>query len=214
MFARFTKIALIALMVVALPHAAMAAAAPDKAEKVAAKMTDLTKVVDAIKTQLDATLASMNDLAKPEGDLMAKYKTFSGNVDKLDKGAAKAKSAAESAAAKREDYLKEWQASQNQIQNEQLKAASEARRAELMPKIEAIKTSLTSARDPYTPFMQDLKDLKVFLGNNLNAGGVASASALFEKCNAAGEKVKSDLTTGSAAISDLAQSIAPAKTAK
>jgi len=214
MFARFMKIALVALMVLALPHAALAAATPQQAEKVASKMLDLTKVVDAIQTQIDATLTSMNDLAKPEGDLVAKYKTFSANVDKLDKGAQKAKSAAESAASKREQYLKEWQASQGQIQNEQLKSASEARRAELMPKIEAIKTSLGSARDTYTPFMQDLKDLKVFLGTQLNPGGVAAAAALFEKCNSAGEKVKSDLVAGNVAIKDLASSIAPSAAKK
>ena len=214
MFARVTKIALVALMVIALPNAALAAAAPEKAEKVATKMLDLTKVVDAIQTQIDATLTSMTALATPEGDLTAKYKAFSANVDKLEKGAAKAKSAAESAAAKREQYLKEWQSSQSQIQNEELKAASEARRGELMPKIEAIKSSLGSARETYGPFMQDLKDLRLFLGNQLNPGGVAAASALFEKCTAAGEKVKSDLTAGSAAIKDLASSIAPSAAAK
>src|SRR6185436_10415266 len=109
MLARFTKAALVALMILALPVAAMAAAAPDKAEKVAAKMLDLDKAITTISTQLDVTLNSMNALAEPNGDLTAKYKAFTDNTAKLDKMAAKAKSTSQTAASQREEYLKQMQ---------------------------------------------------------------------------------------------------------
>ncbi|HKQ98308.1 MAG TPA: DUF2959 family protein [Candidatus Polarisedimenticolia bacterium] len=208
MRARFMKAAVLAPLVLAVPAMALAAA-PDKAEKVASKMLGLDKAITTIGNQIDLTLKSMNALTATEGDLVAKYKTFSDNVTKLEKGVSKAKSAAESAKSQREAYLAQWKDTQDKIQNPELKAASESRRAELEPKIEAIKSSLTSARDEFQPFMADLKDLTLFLGNQLNPGGVTAASALFAKCNASGEKVKSDLSSGSAAVRDLAAAIQP-----
>ena len=204
--------AIVALL--AVPALVLAAAAPDKAEKVAERMLGLDKAIQQGATQIDKTIASLNALTQPEGDLTAKYKDFSKNIDTLDKMSQKAKSNAESAAKDRDAYIAQWKASQDKIQNPELKAASEARRGELEPKIEAIKTSLGAARDTFTPFMQDLKDLRTFLANQLNPGGIAAAQSLITKCNESGEKVKSDLSQGSTAVKDLAASIAPGGAAK
>jgi len=209
MFVRLMKAALIALMLLALPAAAMAAAAPDKAEKVAAKMLDLDKAIVTITTQLDATVNSMNALSAEGGDLTAKYKVFTDNIAKLDKMANKAKSASQTATAQREEYLKQMQAAAAEIQNPELKATLEKRKEELSPKIEAIKTSLGSARDAYGPFMQDLKDLTLFLGNQLNPAGVQSASSLMAKCTASGGTMKADLASASEGVKSLAAAIQP-----
>ena len=195
-------------LVTALP--AMGAAAPDKAEKVAAQMLKFETALKQTQTQINVTLSAMNALKEEgAGDLVAKYKTFTKEVDALNSMAGKAKKRASDAASKREAYLKQWASSQGQIQNEQLKAASEARRAELTPKIDVIKESLTSARDTFGPFMQDLKDLTLFLGNDLSPQGMTAASGLFEKCNNDGTKVNADIDRGIAGVRDLASSIQP-----
>src|SRR4030095_3925405 len=62
-------------LVLAVPAVALAAA-PDKAEKVAAKMLELDKALQMANAQIDKTLTSMNAMSQPEGDLVAKYKTF------------------------------------------------------------------------------------------------------------------------------------------
>jgi chromosome segregation ATPase len=205
---RFRQV-LVFVLAAALPMLASAAASPDKAEKVAQKMLDFDKSLAGANAQIDKTLQSMNSLKEGDGDLMSKYKTFSKEVDNLDKMSQKAKSNAEKAGSVRDQYIQDWQKSQEQIQNPQLKASSEARRAELQPKIEAIKANLGSARDTFTPFMQDLKDLKVFLANQLNPAGITSAADLMSKCNEAGEKVKGDISKASDAVKDLATTIQP-----
>lgn len=188
----------------------MGAAAPNQAEKVAQKMLKFDQALTSASTQIDTTLASMNALSSASGsDLTSKYKAFASNVKKLESMSQKAKSQSQQATAQREQYLKQWESSQAKIQNEQLKAASAARREELMPKIEAIKTSLGTARDAFGPFMQDLKDLDLYLGNNLNPQGIAGASELMTKSTSAGEAVKTAIQQGQAAIKDLAASIAP-----
>lgn len=197
-------------LMLALPLSLVGAAAPNQAEKVAQKMLEFDKALTQASTQIDTTLASMNAIptASP-ADMASKYKDFSGQVKKLQSMADKAKSQSQKAASQREEYLKQWQASQAKIQNPQLQAASEARRNELMPKIEAIKTSLGAAKDTFTPFMQDLNDLVLYLGNNLSAGGMTGAQPLMEKCNTDGATVKTDIASGQTAIKDLANSISP-----
>jgi chromosome segregation ATPase len=202
------KQALVFALAASIPVLA-SAAAPDKAEKVAQGLLKFDQSIATAKTQLNTTIASMNAL-KEGGDLTAKYKTFTKDVGNLDKMSQTAKTNAQKAAQTRDQYIEEWKKSQEAIANPQLKASSEARRAELQPKIEEIKTSLGAARDTFTPLLQDLKDLTVFLANQLNQGGIASAADIMAKATADSEKVKANLDKGSAAVKDLATSIAPA----
>jgi chromosome segregation ATPase len=208
MFVRSKQVAVLTL-VLAIPALALAAAPTNKAEKVAQGMLKFDQSLSEATAQIDRTLNAMNAMTKPESKLVDDYKVFTKEVDNLDKMAQKAKANSEKMNAQRDEYLKEWQASQANIQNAQLKASSEARRAELAPKIEAIKGSFASASATFKPFMQDLKDLRVFLGNSLNPSGVASASELMTKCNTDGASVKADIQKGSAALKDLAGSIQP-----
>ena len=187
-----------------------AATAPEKAEKVAERMLKSKKAIEAATAQIDATLRSMNSMASAKSsEIVALYGDFSHNVDDLESMAKKAKSAAEKARDQREAYLKKWASSQDKIQNEQLKAASKARRDELMPKIDALKQAFTSVQETFAPFMQGLKDLKIFLGNDLSEQGIVTASSLMSQCNADGEKLQSDVSTAMATYEQLAMSLTP-----
>jgi len=197
-------------LMLALSLSLVGAAAPEQAEKVAQRMLDFDKALTQASTQIEVTLTSMNAIgtAAP-ADMASKYKDFTGQVKKLQGMADKAKAQSQKSAAQREEYLKQWQASQAKIQNPELQAASEARRNELMPKIDAIKTSLGAARDAFGPFMQDLNDLVLYFGDNLSASGMTGAKPLMEKCNTTGATVKTDIASGQTAIKDLANSISP-----
>ena len=149
-----------------------AATAPEKAEKVAAKMLKSKESIDATSTQIKATLDSMNAMTSAKGpDLVKRYGEFSDNVGDLESMAKKAKSNAEKARKDREAYLKQWASTQDKIQDEQLKAASKARRDELLPKIDALKESFASVRDTFVPFLQSLKDLGAFPGERPHREG-------------------------------------------
>jgi len=211
----FLKLGFTLALTLAMAVFVMGAAAPNQAEKVAQKMLDFDKALTQASTQIDTTLTSMNAVSTASGpDMTSKYKDFGSQVKKLQDMANKAKSQSQKSSEQREEYLKQWQASQAKIQNPELQAASEARRNELMPKIEAIKTSLGAAKDTFTPFMKDLNDLVLYLGNNLNPGGMTGAKPLMDKCNTDGATVKTDIANGQAAIKDLASSISPGGTTK
>ncbi|MCI0659050.1 MAG: DUF2959 family protein, partial [Acidobacteria bacterium] len=123
-------------------------------------------------------------------------------------------SKAEKAKSQREDYLKAWKKDQDKIQNEQLKQASEARRAELEPLIKQISEGLTSASKNFTPLLQNLNDLNLFLGNDLSAHGFTTAQPLIAECNKSAEIVKEDVEKANEGLRNLAARITPGGTSK
>ena len=204
------KLCLTLALMAAIALPVLAAAPTSQADKVAQKMLDFDKFLANTSTLIDNALAAMNAMNGASGpDLVNKYKEFGKQVKKLEDASAKAKEQAKKSAAQRDQYLKQWEASQATIQNEQLKAASEARRTELMPKIEAIKSSLTAARETFDPFMQNLRDLNTYLGNNLSPQGMAGTADLMGKCTTDGNSVKENIGKGREAVKDLAASFQP-----
>ena len=82
---------------------AMAAAAPDKAEKVASGMLKFDDVLAEATTRISGVLTTMNSLSTASGsDLVSKYNAFTKQVNELDATAKKAKTRAEDAKSQRE----------------------------------------------------------------------------------------------------------------
>jgi len=201
---------LLAALVVAVSVPAMAASPSSRADKAAEGMLKLDETLKEGQGQLDAATNSLNALTGAQGsDLVKKYKEFSKQVAKTESMGKTVRSKSKDAASKREQYLKAWEQDQGKIQNEQLKAAAEARRQELLPTIDQVKTSLASAGESFGPFMQNLKDLDLFLGNDLSQAGLTAAADLIGKCNGSAAKVKTDLDQASEGMRALHARITP-----
>jgi len=194
---------------------AMGASPTSRADKTAKNMLKMEDALKKGEAQMDSIIASLNSLSSTQGsDLVSSYTKYSKQVEELNSTAKKVKSKAEKAKAQREDYLKAWKKDQDKIQNEQLKQASESRRAELEPIIKQISSSLTSASQNFTPLLQNLNDLNLFLGNDLSAHGFASAQDLISQCNKSAEIVKQDVEKANEGLRNLAAAITPGGTAK
>ena len=194
---------------------AMGASPTSRADKTAKNMLKMEDTLKQGAAQMDSIIASLNSLSSAQGsDLVSSYTKYSKQVEELNSTAKKVKSKAEKAKVQREDYLKAWKKDQDKIQNEQLKQASESRRAELEPIIKQISSSLTSASQNFTPLLQNLNDLNLFLGNDLSAHGFASAQDLISQCNKSAEIVKQDVEKANEGLRNLAAAITPGGTAK
>jgi hypothetical protein len=202
--------ALVTVVSAALCGALWAAAPMSGAEKAAEAMLKVDTMLQKATAQMDAVIASLNGLGAAQGsDLVAKFKEYSKQVDTLDKLQKSVAKEGEAAAKQREQYLADWQKAQDKIQSPDLKAAAEARRSELLPAIEELKANLATAREHFNPMMQNLKDLQLFLGADLTAGGLAAAQPLIAKCSEASTVVKSDIESGTAALRNLSARIKP-----
>ena len=206
-----------ATMALALTLAAPAlgASPTSRADKTAKNMLKMENALKQGEAQLDSIIASLNSLSSAQGsELVSSYNKFSKQVEEMNSTAKKVKSKAEKAKAQREDYLKAWKKDQGKIQNEQLQQASVARRAELEPFIKQISEGLTSASQNFTPLLQNLNDLNLFLGNDLSTHGFASAQELISQCNQSTELVKQDVEKANEGLRNLAASITPGGAAK
>ena len=203
------------ILLLALVSPALGATATSRADKTAQKMLKMETALKNGEAQIDSIIASLNSLSSAQGsELVSQYTKFSKQVEELDSTAKKVKSKAEKAKAQREDYLKAWQKDQKKIQNEQLKAASQARREALEPMLKQISEGLTSAKENFTPFLQNLKDLSLFLGNDLSDHGLATAQPLISDCNKSAELVKQDVDKANEGLHNLATAITPGGKAK
>ncbi len=194
---------------------AMGASPTSRADKTAKNMLKMENALKEGAAQLDSIIASLNSLSSAQGsDLVSRYTEYSKLVEEMNSAAKKVKSKAEKAKSQREDYLKAWKKDQDKIQNEQLKQASEARRAELEPVIRQISEGLTTANQNFTPLLQNLNDLNLFLGNDLSAHGLTTARDLISQCNKSAEIVKEDVEKANEGLRNLAARITPGGTSK
>lgn len=193
----------------------MGASPTSRADKTAKNMLKMENALKEGAAQMDSIIASLNSLSSAQGsDLVSRYNEYSKQVEEMNSTAKKVKSKAEKAKSQREDYLKAWKKDQDKIQNEQLKQASEARRAELEPLIKQISEGLTSASKNFTPLLQNLNDLNLFLGNDLSAHGFTTAQPLIAECNKSAEIVKEDVEKANEGLRNLAARIMPGGAAK
>ena len=198
----------------ALVALVVTACAPQKTapEKAAAAMLKYDATIREGVNQMDAVIEALKGLRSAEGSTVAaQYQYFSKQVDALDKLQQDVTSDALAAAKQQDLYLSQWQEAHDKIQNPELKAAAEARRSELLPAIEQIRSSLGSARTSFDPMMQNLKDLRLFLGNDLTPTGLAAAQGQIDKCDVAAARVRADIALGTQGLRDLAGRIQPGR---
>jgi chromosome segregation ATPase len=200
-----------ALLFVAIVPAWSAKKAVNESEKIAEKLLDLDKTVKEFEAQMEKVTTSLSTLTSGQGDLKQNYMAFSKESKKMQSMANSATKSAQNAAEKREAYLKSWEENQKSIQNEQLKAAAEARRNQLLPIIDKIKTAAGTFKEKFTPFTVDLKDIETYLGNDLTPTGLNAVQPMAQKCTGDGETLKSALTEFSSGIRELAGQIGPGK---
>ncbi len=189
-----------------------AAEGPKLAEQVAARMLELQTKIDEILAQTDSTIASLKALssAKPE-DRPVHFKVYQKALAGTNKTHGALHKAIKKAHSQRESYMKTWQKDQAKIVNPTLKAAGEARRAELVPIIDKIQDSLQKCGAAYDPMLQDLNDIDLFLKNDLAAVATPEVANLISDSDRSAGEVRAHAAEAKAAIGDLATRISPYK---
>lgn len=166
----------------------------DKGSATAAGLKESADKISAADGQLDATLASLNDLVNnPQSDLRPQYKKYSDNVDDL---ASLAKHVDDSVASMRKngkEYFAKWSEQLATIKNEDIRNRSAARQKEVSDELMNVKRSYAGVQVAFKPFMSDLRDLQKYLGTDLTPAGVASMKDIAPKANATGVTLKASV---------------------
>jgi hypothetical protein len=80
-------------------------------------------------------------------------------------------------------YFDTWQIELETIQNPDIRKRSEERRAKAFDSYKKIDTAMQAANESLVPFISDLQDIQRYLGNDLNAQGIAAIADVVKKTN-------------------------------
>ena len=156
----------------------------DKGQATAASLKASSEKIDAASGQLNATLASLNDLVNnPQPDLRPQYTKFSNNVDDLGKLARHVQDSVAAMREKGKEFFDQWNAQLAEIKNEDIRSRSTARQQEVSAALSDVKTSYAEAETAFRPLMSNLRDIQKYLGIDLTRAGVASMKDITAKTN-------------------------------
>ena len=134
--------------------------------------------------QINLVMASLNNLMeRPQADLRPQFDQFADALNKLQSLASDVNAKATDMQAKGADYFKDWNEQLAKIQNEDVRARSAKRAKEVEAKLFVINGSYQEAKTAFKPFMADLQDIKIALGNDLTPAGIDAVKKTVAQAN-------------------------------
>jgi hypothetical protein len=180
------------LVTAALLAAGCASSGPARnADQVGTGIAEFRQIVLEARNALDATLRCLGDVAE-EADRNPRpaFKRFDEALHRLEVVSIKARARADAMRARGNAYFEEWEEDLAGTNDEQARRAALERRARLRECFEEIRKSSQQAREEFRPFLSNLRDLRIVLGNNLTLIGIDSARTLIAQTRSDGQRVK------------------------
>ena len=200
------------LFVVAPAHAA---AGYKQADKTGASIAEFRDEIVNVKKEVDAAVAALDKVVTTATtDPRKAFKDFDKAVPAVDSAAQKAKKRADDMKAKGAAYFKDWEKELASVNNPEIRKLAEERKVKLQTTFDSIKTSMEPARDQFTVWLADLKDLHKYLGNDLTIGGIDAAKELIGKEKNNGRAVQQTLDKVIAELNTIVATLTPAKETK
>ncbi|MBF0123649.1 MAG: DUF2959 family protein [Candidatus Omnitrophica bacterium] len=154
-------------------------------QKRASTSSALTQSSDMIakgSVLIDETLAKLNDLvSNPSPDLRKQFNAFNNSVNELGSAAKDITIKAEQMKLQGAAYFKNWDKEAAQMQNEDIRQRSEARKNEVTARFNRITESYEATKAACIPYMSDLRDIQKFLSVDLTSEGLVAIKDVAEK---------------------------------
>ncbi len=130
--------------------------------------------------QLEKTDRSLARLARSNGTLGERYKTFAGDLRKLEKAEKNAASNIEKLRARETEYLTAWDKANGQIADPELRRSLAIKRSEAMAQYRELADDVSAIGRDLQPIMSHLRDLDLFLGSDPSRASLTEASAMID----------------------------------
>ena len=206
---------LAAVAVAALVSGCASSKGYQKADKTGASIADFHNEVVNLKKAVDGTMALLSQTTENAAtDPRKAFAAFAKSVDKVED--ARAKTAKRAADVKSEGaaYFKQWEKELANINNPDIRALAEQRKAKLNEIFGKVGPLLEEAKAEFDPFLADLKDLRTFLSQDLTIAGVDAAKDIIKKTRDHGAALQGSLDGLIAEMNSVSAQITPAKAAK
>ena len=166
---------------VALAVAGCATTGFDRSTSIAETMSKQAQGIQQAKPQVDTMLASLEGLTRAQADMRPAFKNFGDTLNDTEKVAAGARKSQQTIREKEAEYFAEWQREAAAITNPQIKAATQARQAEVKQTLANLSQTGRTVGEAYDPFISNMKDIRTYLSNDLTPGGVKRLEPTIEK---------------------------------
>lgn len=172
-----------------------------RSEKATTTMQTMDKDIGLALAQLDATGTSLDELTKPgQSDVKKAFVSCTDDVSKIENMEKRFAIHADEMKARGKDYFDEWRKEGNNYKNPQIRELSEKRRVALAEIYDRIAEQSIGVKQPFKAYVSDVKDIQVFLSNDLTSKGVEAIAPISRKAVDDGGKLKSALRNLQTAI--------------
>ena len=130
----------------------------------------------------------------PQPDLRPQFKNFNSCLANLESGMQRVAGLRSGMAQNGKTFFDEWDKQLSAIRNEDIKARSEARKAEVSQQLMNIKRSYAETEGNFKPLLSDLQDVQKYLSVNLTTGGLNAIKEPAAKATADAARVKASIT--------------------
>ncbi len=201
-------------LAIAVFTSACATSGYKQADKTGAGIAEFRDEITNGKAAVDTTVASLGAIATSANtDPRKAFEQYSDDVKDLESTANKIRKRAQDMKEQGAKYFERWQAELATINNPDVRALAEQRKAKLQAAFDNIRTHSEPLKAAFDPWMSDLKDLQKYLSNDLTVNGVDAAKSLFTKAGAGGREVQKHMDALVAELNTVAAALTPAKVA-
>ena len=174
-------------------------ASKGKGAKASDGLIESSRLIRVATKDLQSTMDSLENLRSKENvSLGNRFKSYSKNLDKLEKAAARVGATRTKMQREGDKYFDKWNQQIAKIKNEDLQTRSASRRAEIEGQLDQVSASFDELSESYRSLVDDLTDIHLLLRTDLTVGGVEDVDDVID-----GALVKgADVLEGANALAD------------
>ena len=154
----------------------------DRSVKTSNSIQEVDRDIRKIIVQSDVTAVSLDSLVKAgQPDLKKSFDTYSDDLAKLDSHGKLLLKHVEEMKARKTEYFAEWEKQGDTYTNPRIRELSEERRNKLAEIYAQVHTAGGGIKIAYLAYLTDLKEIQLYLSNDLTPKGVEAIAPVATK---------------------------------
>ncbi len=176
----------------------------DRSAKTSNSIQEVDTEIRKMIVQIDVTGTSLAALVSPGNpDLKKSFDSYSDNLVKLDKEGKKVLKRVDEMKSRSTEYFAEWEKQGDAFTNPEIRALSEERRNNLANTYAKVPTAGVGIKGAYHAYLTDLKEIQLYLSNDLTAKGIEGIAPVANKSIQDRDALKESLTPVISALDEI-----------
>lgn len=166
----------------------------DRSVKTSNSIRDVDNEIRKMVVQIDVTAASLDALVAPgQSDVKKAFKTYSHDLDNLESEGNRTLKRINEMREHSKEYFDEWEKQGLEYKNPEIRGLSEERRIKLAEIYGRVPAAGAGIKNAYIAYLTNLKEIKVYLSNDLTPQGLITIDPVAKKAVQDKEVLKSSL---------------------